>query len=191
MAWVCGWIGNLRRVRMFIKIQGSTKRRAFDHLRNLHLWIERASGWLVSCLSQFWGWKIPIQVGVWRGHPCLSWRFNGVCICRCKLHGSSWFLIVQHFLSTISNFYCTFLLMEGLRFGWAIVLSGRDYIDPFLIGISLIFSFPHSQRVSGLNIKWLNLKVIINEQTMTISLLDWCMPLNADDLEIIMVHVWL
>ena len=177
MAWVCGWIGNLRILIMFIKYRRSTKRKDFFHLINLHLWIERASGWRVSCLSQFWGWKILIQVGVWRGHSGLSWSFNGVCICRYKLQGSSWFLLVQHFLSTISSFYCIFLLMEGLCFGWAIVLFGRDYPDTFIIVINLILYFIHSHKFSGLNIKWLNVKVIINEQTMTISPLYWCMPL--------------
>ena len=157
-------------------------------MRNLHLWSERASGWLVSCLDQFRGWKIPIQVGLWRGHLGLSWSFNGLCICRCKLQGSSWFLLVQHFLSTISSFYCIFLLMEGLCFRWDIVLFGRDYTDPFMILISLICCFIHSHKVSGQNIKWLNVKVIINEQTMTISPLDWYIPLIDDYLEILMAH---
>ena len=60
------------------KFQEQIMKETFDHLRNLHLWRERASGWLVSCLSQFRGWKIHIQVGVWRGHWGLSWIFNGV-----------------------------------------------------------------------------------------------------------------
>ena len=33
-----------------------------------------------SCLSQFWGWKIPILVGVERGHSGISRRFNGVLV---------------------------------------------------------------------------------------------------------------
>ena len=149
----------------------------------MHLRIERASGWLVYCLSQFQGWKIPIQVGVWRGHLGISWSFNGVFICRCKLQGISWFLLVQRFLSTISSFYCTFLLMEGLHFG-------RDYPDTFLIGISFVWYFIHSHKISGLNMKWLNVKVIINEQTMTISPLYWCFPLTANYFEPLMVHLW-
>ena len=140
-----------------------------------HLWRERASGWLVSCLSQFQGWKIPIQVGVWRGLSGLSQTFNGVCICSFKLHGSSWFLLVHQILSTISSLSCIFLLMEGLRFGWAIVIFGRDYHGPLLILLILIYFFIHLQKLSGRNTKWLYVKVIINEQTMTISPLYWFM----------------
>ena len=143
----------------------------------MHLWIERAGGWLVSCLSQSRGWKISIQVGIWRGHVGISWIYNGVYICRCKLHGSSWFLLVQHFLSTISSFYCIFFLMEGLRFGWAIVIFGRDYNGTFIILIKLIYYFIHIQKLSGWNTKWLYVKMIINEQTMTIFPLYWCMKL--------------
>ena len=39
-----------------------------------------------SCLSQFWGWKIPILIGVWRGHSGISRRFNGVISYRCMLN---------------------------------------------------------------------------------------------------------
>ena len=142
----------------------------------MHLWIERATGWLVYFLSQFWGWKIPIQVGVWRIHSGLSWRFNGFFIFMCKLHGISWFLLVQYFLSTISIFSCIFLLMEGLCFGWDIVLFGRACPSPFLVVISLIFSIIHFYKVSCRNTKGFYVKVTINEQTMTISPLYWCMP---------------
>ena len=145
-------------------------------MRNLHLWRERASGRLVSCLSQFQGWKIPIQVGVWRGHSSISWRFNGFCICRSNIQGISWFIIVQHVLSTISSLSCIFLLMEGLCFGWAIILFGRDSHGIFLILIRLIYFFIHIHKLSGRNTKCLYVKVIINEQTMTISPLYWCMP---------------
>ena len=141
------------------------------------MWRERASGWLVSCLSQFWGWKIPIQVGVWRGHSSISCIFNGFFIFRCKLQGSSWFLLVQPILSTISSLYCIFLLMEGLRFGWEIVLFGRDYHGQFMIVIILIYYFIHFQKVLVRNTKCLYVKVIIKEKTMTISPLYWCMPL--------------
>ena len=112
------------------KFQEKIMKEYFDHLRNLHLWIERASGWLVSWLSQFRGWQILIQVGVWRGHLGISLRYNGVFICRCKKQGISWFLLVWHFLSTISSFYCIFLLMEGLRFGWAFDLFVEYYNSP-------------------------------------------------------------
>ena len=44
-----------------------------------------------SCLSQFWGWKIPILIGVWRGHSGISRRFNGVIIYRCS-YNISWTL---------------------------------------------------------------------------------------------------
>ena len=162
---------------MFIKKQGPSKRESFDHLINFHLWIEIASGWLVSCLSQFRGWKIPIQVGVWRGHSGISWRFNGFCICRCKLHGNYLFLLVQHILSTISSLYCIFLLIEGLRFGWDIVLFGKDYHGPFIMVIILIYYFIHIHKVARLNTKWFYVKVIINEWTMTVSPLYWCMSL--------------
>ena len=160
-------------------------------MRKFHLWIERANGWLVSCLSQFRGWKIPIQVGFWRVHSGISWRFNGVFIFRCNLWGISWFLLVQPILSTIPSFSCIVLLMEGLHFGWDIVLFGRASHGTFMIVIILIYYFIHLHKVSGLNTKWLYVKVIINEQTMTISPLDWFMPLNADDFELLMVHSWL
>ena len=159
----------------------------FDHL---HLWIERASAWLLSCLSQFWGWKIPIQVGVWRGYSRLSWSFNGVVfagVSYMEARGSFY----CNTLSTISSFYGIFLLMEGLRFGWAIVLFGRAYHGTFLIVISLIYSVIHLQEVSGWNTQWLNVKVIVNEQTMTISPLYWCIALNADYFELLMVNSWL
>ena len=133
------------------------------------MWIERASGWLVSCLSQFQGWNIPIQFGVWRGHSDISLRFNGVFISRCKLQGNSWFLLLHPILSTISSFSCIFLLMEGLCFGWDIVLFERDYHGTYLIVISLIYYFLHIHKVLGRNTKWLYVKVIINKQTMTIS----------------------
>ena len=68
-----------------------------------------------------------------------------------------------------THFYCIFFLMKGLRFGWAIVLFGRDYPGPFFIVIGLIWFFIHIQKLSGLNTKGLNVNVIINEQTMTIS----------------------
>ena len=67
---------------------------SFDHLSNLHLWRERASGWLVSCLRQFRGWKIPIQVGVWRDNSGISWIFNWFFIFRCNIHGISWLIHV-------------------------------------------------------------------------------------------------
>ena len=143
----------------------------------MHFWRERASGSLVSCLSQFRGWKIPIQVGIWRGHSGISWIFNGFFIFGFNLQGSPWFLLVQHILSTISSLYCIFLLMEGLWFGWAIVLFGRDYNGKFLIVIILIYYFIHIHKVLVLNTKWMYVKVIINEQTMAISPLYWCMLL--------------
>ena len=163
-------------------------------MRNLHLWIERPSGWLVYCFSQFRGWKIPIQFGVWRVHSGISWRFNVFCIFRFNLQGSSWFLLVQHILSTISSIYCIFLLMEGLRFGWVIVLFGRDYNGPFMIVIILINYVIHIHKLSGLNTKLLYVKMNINEQIMTISLvyIDVC-HCNDDDFEwknISLIYVW-
>ena len=140
------------------------------------MWIERASWWLVSFLNQFRGWNIPIQVRVCRGHLGLSWRFIGVCIFRCNLQGISWFLLVQHFLPTISSFYCIFLLMEGLRFGWDIVLFGRASPGPFLVLISLILSLIHHQKLWDRNTKGLYVKVNINEETKTNSRLYFCMP---------------
>ena len=49
------------------------------------------------CSSQFRGWKIPILVGVWRGHSGISRRLNGVISHRCKLQ--------QHM--DISSSYCS------------------------------------------------------------------------------------
>ena len=146
-------------------------------MRNFHLLRERASWWLVSCFSQFWGWKIPIQVGVRRGHSGISWRFNGFCIFRCNIYWSLWSLLVQHILLIIPSLCCIFLLMEGLHFGWDIVLFGRDDHGKFMIVIILIEYFFHIYKLSVLNIKWFYVKVIINEKTMAISPLYWCMPL--------------
>ena len=166
----------------------------FDHLINFHLWRERASGWLVSFRIQFRGWKIPIQVGVWRGNSGISWRFNVFCIFRCNIHGISWFLLVQHILSTISSLYCIFFPMEGLLFGWAIVIFGRDSHGPFMIVIRLIYYFIHFQKFTGRNTQKLYVKVIFKEQTMTIfPLYGYC---ALGELlyylgELIMIHLWL
>ena len=145
-------------------------------MRNLHFWRERASGWVVSCLSQFQVWKISIQVGVWRGHSGISWIFNGFFICKCNIYGISWFILVQHFPLTISSLYCIFLLMEGLCFGWTIVVFRWASHGPFFIVIILIHYFL-LHKVSCSNAKLLYVKVIINEQTMTIFPLYWCTPL--------------
>ena len=65
-----------------------------------------------SCLSQFRWWKIPILVGVWRGHSGISRRFNGVISYRCKLKNlmdisssycSSFHLKFSHHISAIWN----------------------------------------------------------------------------------------
>ena len=125
-------------------------------------------------------WKISVLIFhfVYQHKEChhLDREVPFGLITRCKLQGISWFLLVHPIISTISNFYCIFLLMEGLHFGWVIVLFGRDYPDPFIILISLILYSIHYYKFSGWNIKWLNVKVIINEQSMTISPLYWCIP---------------
>ena len=51
--------------------------------------------------------------------------------------------------------------MEGLSFGWAIVLFGRDYNGTFIIVISLILYFIHSHKFSGRNIKGLYVKWLL------------------------------
>ena len=99
---------------------------SFDNLRNLHMWRERASGWLVSCHSQFRGWKIPIQVGVWKGHSGISWRFNGFISYMCNLQGSSCTLQYQLVLSSIPSFLIIFSLYGLRHTWWAIDLFGED-----------------------------------------------------------------
>ena len=89
------------------------------------------------------------------------------------------------------SLYCIFLLMEGLRFGWDILLFGRDSSGKVIILMSLIEYFIHLHKVSGINTQWLYVKVTFTEQTMTVSPLYWCMTLNADDFDILMVHLWL
>ena len=49
------------------------------------------------------------------------------------------------------------------------------YNGPFIIVIILIWFYINSQNVLGRDIKWFYVKVTINEQTMTISPLYWCM----------------
>ena len=55
-------LGNLGRLRMFIKYRNKPREWL---LIIWWIWVceERASGWLVPCLSQFRGWKIPILIG--------------------------------------------------------------------------------------------------------------------------------
>ena len=96
---------------------------------------ERASGWLVSFFSQFRGRKIPIQVGVWKGHSGISWIFNEFISYNWKLHGSSWTLRYQLVLSSIPSFLIIFLLY-GLRLiWWDIDLFGGDYNDKLFYGL--------------------------------------------------------
>ena len=70
MDWVCGWIGNLRRLSNFIKYRKQPREGPFDHLWNFLLWRERASGWLFHALPKFsrvkdshpsWCWERPLR----------------------------------------------------------------------------------------------------------------------------------
>ena len=56
-----------------------------------------------SFLSQFRGWKIPILVGVWRGHSGLSRNLNGVISYICKLQQ-----LVDIWSSACSSFHFKF-----------------------------------------------------------------------------------
>ena len=70
----------------------------------------------------------------------------------------------------------------------------RDYHGTFMILIILIYYFIHLQKLSGRNTNWFHVKVIINEQTMTIShYIDVC-HCNVDDFEwnnVYMIYLWL
>ena len=56
-----------------------------------------------SCLSQFRGWKIPILVGVGRGHSGITRRLNGVLV---KV--SSYIISWTHQISSCSSFHLKF-----------------------------------------------------------------------------------
>ena len=56
-----------------------------------------------SCLSQFRGWKIPILVGVGRGHSGISKRLNGVLV-TVSSYNISW----THQISVCSSFHLKF-----------------------------------------------------------------------------------
>ena len=55
------------------------------------------------CLSQFWGWNIPILVGVWKGHSSISWRFNGFLF-----SGSSYMNFMEISISACSSIHLKF-----------------------------------------------------------------------------------
>ena len=76
-SWVCGWIGNLIRLRIFIKYRKQPREWIFIIWEIVICELWELVDDLFSCLSQFQGWKIPIQVCFWRGHLGISWRFNG------------------------------------------------------------------------------------------------------------------
>ena len=69
----------------------------------------------------------------------------------------------------------------------------QHYHSPLLIVVRLIYSFLHLHKLSGRNTKWLYVKVIINEKTMTISPLYWCMPWKCYYFEwknVYMIYLW-
>ena len=149
---------------------------AFDHLRNLHLWIERASGWLVSCLSQFWGWKIPIQVGVWRGHSGISWIFNGVLFSVLIYRKSCGFF----YFSTLSQLFPVFTpyscKWRDCALGELLIFLGKLLmIHYFIFWFKLfVFKFQHTLNSKCQNISFKNVKQWSNS---VISPLSCCAPL--------------
>ena len=54
-------------------------------------------------LSQFRGWKIPILVGVWRGHSGISRSSDGIIGYRCKLYH-----LMDISISSCSSFHLKF-----------------------------------------------------------------------------------
>ena len=63
---------------------------------------------------------------------------------------------------------------EPLQCWWFQI--GRDFNYQFMIWISSIFFFIHSQKFSSWNSQELSVKMTFNEQTMTISTPFWYMP---------------
>ena len=148
-----------------------------------------------SCLSQFWGWKIPILVGVGRGQSGISRRFNGFLVIGAS-YSSSW----THKISACSSFHLKFFHHISApiwseahlvsyssiwgRLSWSSILyydlndflfnfrniSGRNANKShvLLLNIEEIVPFPHYLVVNSCNVygfEWMY-KILMNYELM-------------------------
>ena len=118
-----------------------------------------------SCLSQFRGWKIPILVGVWRGHSGISRSLNGVISYNCKLQQ-----LMDLSISVFSSFHLKFShhilalwseahLVSYSSLWRSISCSSILYSDVN----ALLFKF---RKLSGQKAKKSNVLLLNNEETM-------------------------
>ena len=118
-----------------------------------------------SCLSQFWGWKIPILIGDWRGNSGISRRFNGVIIYRLSYnilwtlqdsaHSPSHLTFFHH----ISAQWREVHLVSHLCF-WGTSYCSRILYSNLNTLISLFIN------LSGINSKRFYLLLISNKETV-------------------------
>ena len=165
------WIWNLIRLIIFIKYRDHPWEETFSHL-----WIVRASGWLVFLLKPISRVKDPILVGVWKFQSGISWRFNGVLFL-VLIYSKAFGFFYCSTLSTISNFHTIFMPMEGLRFRWDIDLFGEYYNANYIMCWCIFSIYYIYIRLSGRNIQNNSCKNVQQWRNSVISPLSCCEPL--------------
>ena len=157
--------------------------------------VKRESQWMTSsCLSQFRGWKIPILVGVWRGHLGISRRFNGVLVIGAS-YSSSW----THQISACYSFHLNFShhisaawsevhLVSYSSIWWRLFLSNILYYDVN----SLLFKF---RNMSGRKAKKYHVLLLNNEEIVPFSHYLVVTSCNLDGFEwtykMLMIYEWM
>ena len=147
-----------------------------------------------SCLSQFRGWKIPILVGVWRGHSGLSKSFNGVISYRCKLQQ-----LVDISSSACSSFHLNFshhisaLWSEEHSVSYSSLWGSFSFSSILYSDLnSIIFNFIN---LSCLNSNKSHVLLLNNEETMPFPHYLVVNSRNLDGFEwmykILMIYEWI
>ena len=147
-----------------------------------------------SCLSQFRGWKIPILVGVGRGHLGISRRLNGVLITS-AIYSSFW----THQISACSSFHLKFSHHISAPWSEAHLVSYSSIWGSFSCS-SILYSDSNSlffkfRNISGINSKQSHVLLLNNEETVPFPhylVVNYC---NLDEFEwmckILMIYEWM
>ena len=127
-------------------------------------------------ISQFWGWNIPIQVGVWRGHSSLWRRFNGFLFVGVSYRKSCGFF----YCSTLSQLFPVFTpySCQWRDCALAELLISLGNIIMLIIICSDVYALYFMfRRLSGRNTQNNSCKNVEQWRNSVISPLSYCEPL--------------
>ena len=147
-----------------------------------------------SCLSQFWGWKIPMLIGDWRGHSGISRSLIVVIIYRCS-YNSSWTL---HYLAH-SPSHLTFFHHISAQWSEAHLVSHLSFWGSSSCSIILYYDVNNLIylfiNLSGQNSKIFYVLFINNKEMVPFPHLLVVNSYNTDRFEwlkkILMIYEWM